>query len=84
MHNTSDSGVVQWLACWAHNPKVRGSKPRSAKFAKPGCRRPSERWPKGMFAGWQDVTTSEHSLRGAETQALDPLGQFEHKGKTEM
>ena len=25
------SGVAQWLACWAHNPKVRGSKPRSAK-----------------------------------------------------
>ena len=22
------SGVAQWLACWAHNPKVRGSKPR--------------------------------------------------------
>ena len=25
-----NSGVAQWLACWAHNPKVRGSKPRSA------------------------------------------------------
>ena len=24
------SGVAQWLACWAHNPKVRGSKQRSA------------------------------------------------------
>ena len=24
------SGVAQWLACWAHNPKVRGSRPRSA------------------------------------------------------
>ena len=24
------SGVAQWLACWAHNPKVRGSIPRSA------------------------------------------------------
>ena len=22
--------MAQWLACWAHNPKVRGSKPRSA------------------------------------------------------
>ena len=29
----SSSGVAQWLACWAHNPKVRGSKPRSANFA---------------------------------------------------
>jgi hypothetical protein len=25
--------VAQWLACWAHNPKVRGSKPRSAILA---------------------------------------------------
>ena len=33
MHKTSDSGVAQWLACWAHNPKVRGSKPRSASRA---------------------------------------------------
>ena len=24
-----NSGVAQWLACWARNPKVRGSKPRS-------------------------------------------------------
>ena len=24
------SKVAQWLACWAQNPKVRGSKPRSA------------------------------------------------------
>ena len=29
-HLTLISGVAQWLACWAHNPKVRGSKPRSA------------------------------------------------------
>ena len=26
------SGLAQWLACWAHNPKVRGSKPRSATW----------------------------------------------------
>ena len=26
------SGVAQWLACWPHNPKVRGSKPRSARY----------------------------------------------------
>ena len=25
------NGVAQWLACWAHNPKVRRSQPRSAK-----------------------------------------------------
>ena len=30
---TTSSGVAQWLACWAHNPKVRGSKPRSANFS---------------------------------------------------
>ena len=26
----SESGVAQWLACWAHNPKVPGSKRGSA------------------------------------------------------
>ena len=26
------SGLAQWLACWVHNPKVRGSKPRSATW----------------------------------------------------
>ena len=33
------SGVAQWLACWAHNPKVRGSKPRSANVTveRPGA-----------------------------------------------
>ena len=36
------SGVAQWLACWAHSPKVRGSKPRSAipMFPWPGGRAP--------------------------------------------
>ena len=29
---STKSGVAQWLACWAHNPNVRGSKPRSANF----------------------------------------------------
>jgi hypothetical protein len=29
-HFDSRSAVAQWLACWAHNPKVRGSKPRCA------------------------------------------------------
>ncbi len=28
-----ESGVAQWLACWAHNSKVGGSKPLSASFA---------------------------------------------------
>ena len=32
--NFPTSGVAQWLACWAHNPKVRGSKPRSANAKK--------------------------------------------------
>ena len=31
-HPNMHSGVAQWLACWAHNPKVRGSKPRSTMF----------------------------------------------------
>ena len=25
-----DSGVAQWIACWAHNPEVEGSRPSSA------------------------------------------------------
>ena len=29
----SESGVAQWLACWAHNPKVPGLKPGSAMHA---------------------------------------------------
>ena len=29
---SDESGVAQWLARWAHNPKVCGSKPCSAKF----------------------------------------------------
>ena len=31
------SGVAQWLACWAHNLKFRGSKPRSAIFRQAGA-----------------------------------------------
>ena len=30
--SSSPSGVAQWLACWAQNPKVRGSKPRPAMW----------------------------------------------------
>ena len=26
------STLAQWLACWAHNPKVRGSKPRRTSY----------------------------------------------------
>ena len=37
------SGVAQWLACWDHNPKVRGSKPRVAIFRQAGA--PSLRSP---------------------------------------
>ena len=33
------SGMAQWLACWAHNPKIRGSKPRSAICNSRGCSR---------------------------------------------
>ena len=31
------SGVAQWLAFWAHSPKVRGSKPRSANSFAVAC-----------------------------------------------
>ena len=43
----STSGVAQWLACWAHNPKVRGSKPRSAILLTP----------------WQQMWTCNNPLR---------------------
>ena len=36
------SGVVQWLACWTHNPKVRGSKPRPASFVMCFSRQPAQ------------------------------------------
>ena len=26
------SGLAQWIACWAHNPEVPGSRPGSASF----------------------------------------------------
>ena len=56
------SGVAQWLACWAHNPKVRGSKPRSAMasrslgrsdFASGGF--PGSRPPASTSSSGQDV-----------------------------
>ena len=31
-NESTGSGVAQWLACWAHNSKVGGSKPLSATF----------------------------------------------------
>ena len=33
LKGSCNSGVAQRLACWAHNPRVRGLKPRSAKMA---------------------------------------------------
>ena len=35
------SGVAQWLACWAHNPKVHGSRPCSA-IARNSCFAPPQ------------------------------------------
>ena len=50
------SGVAQWLACWAHNPKVRGSKPRSAMIL-PG--------PPAEAQDHKDAVVPPHSLSGA-------------------
>ena len=36
------SEEAQWLACWAHNPKLRGSKPRFARVV--GASRPHDHW----------------------------------------
>ena len=38
---TLHSGVAQWLACWAHNPKVHGSRPCSA-IARNSCFAPPQ------------------------------------------
>ena len=37
--------MAQWLACWAHNPKVPGSKPGSAMFVL------TQEWPPCSAAG---------------------------------
>ena len=34
----STSGVAQWLACWAHNPKVRGSPSHTSVPSVPSVR----------------------------------------------
>ena len=36
LRDESASEVAQWLVCWAHNPKVRGSTPRFANFSQCG------------------------------------------------
>jgi hypothetical protein len=57
--DVGSSGVAQWLACWAHNSKVGGSKPLSASFARviaaktgsPGVSSPrwgAAAWPSGL------------------------------------
>ena len=57
------SGVVQWLACWAHNPKVPGLKPGSAMVWHDICFHASSvllqcRITKGCSGNWtQDLST---------------------------
>ena len=53
-HEDTTSGVAQWLACWVHNPKVRGSKPRSAMVHKVGA------WAR-MFIPGRGVSSSPPS-----------------------
>ena len=71
------SGVAQWLACWAHNPKVRGSKPRSAiiRFMlRPGDAEHN------IIASNQRATPSHHKwalsapFLSSETQTMTPAG----------
>ena len=67
------SGLAQWLACWAHNPKVRGSKPRSATRA---LRPPTvaESWRSGTQASSSSKPAAECPCPVAPAQWL-PLPQ---------
>jgi hypothetical protein len=58
------SGVAQWLACWAHNPKVRGSKPRFA-MARPAAPR-KHNWPRGVTVSTLDSESSDHGSNPRE------------------
>ena len=64
---TLHSGVAQWLACWAHNPKVHGSRPCSAIarklcFAPPqqtgARRRIYEHLQQTLFLAWTNFYVS--------------------------
>ena len=50
------SGLPLWLACWAHNPKVRGSKPRSATRAL---------WPPAVVDSWRSGAQASSSSEPA-------------------
>ena len=67
------SEVAQWLACWAHNPKVRGSKPRSATFVVSPARR--------CVAMFVAMARAAHARRGHGVLAhahLTPIGVATH------
>ena len=51
--------MAQWLACWAHNPKVPGSKPGSAMPD------PSD-GDKSTFDSYQDAKQDEATDIGAQ------------------
>ena len=61
------SGVAQWLACWAHNSKVGGSKPLSAIFVaavftrRTGCRFASQFIQQSGFVGLVVMTLASHA-----------------------
>ena len=84
-HSSFNSGVAQWLACWAHNPKVRGSKPRSARF-QDICLGPLKRSPKTgaeMGPSSQDLRFS-CALYLGHAGPMCPAIQFELEKKAHL
>ena len=60
------SGVAQWLACWAHNPKVPGLKPGSA------IRFPSTR-PLCFCCGWSETEPHKKCADAGDPTAASPI-----------
>ena len=78
------SGVARWLACWAHNPKVRGSKPRSATVLSAvatrsmgkSLRKPlglhvgiTSKQKKGCLCAWSTWRTKENTSKAVQRLA---------------
>ena len=66
-HSSFNSGVAQWLACWAHNPKVQGSRPCSATPA------PSTRQASAATRAGGDGGTATSTAAPAAAAAMGSL-----------
>jgi len=74
----SESGVAQWLACWAHNPKVRGSRPRSARAGRQA--REPQRADQGLCLPRQ-LCCSSHCAGRTHQAARSPPATRQNKGQ---